>query len=505
MLGSIINLLAKKYFSLRFHNRIKPFLEQPLTTQQKVFQNLIRTGSITHFGKEHGLSPAISLHAFQKQVPVRAYEELFPYIERIMKGEENVLWRGKVHWFAKSSGTTNARSKFIPITNESLYACHYAAGRDMLATYYFFHPDANLFQGKALSIGGSHEINPLNEHSRYGDLSAVLIQNMPAFYEGFRTPPKSVALMSEWEAKIEKMAQITAKQNVSSIAGVPTWTLVLLKKILQITQKQHIKQVWPNLQVFFHGAVSFEPYKVPFQQLAPNIHYMEIYNASEGYFAFQTEPTDPSMLLLLNHGIFYEFIPLTQTDQPYPDSIPIPELEIGKTYALVITTNGGLWRYLIGDTVTITSIKPLKIRIAGRTKHFINAFGEELMVSNTDQALAFACHQTQASIKEYTAAPIFFGENQAGSHEWLIEFEKTPNDLNLFFQLIDQKLQELNSDYAAKRYKDLALRFPVFHIAKTNLFYEWLKSQNKLGGQHKVPRLSNDRTLIEHLLKLNYN
>jgi hypothetical protein len=499
---SLINFLGKKYFQNRYFQNVLSWQNKPLETQNKIFEYLISQAKNTKFGKEHGFSVIQKIKDFQKNVPVRAYEAFYPYIEKVLMGEENVLWKGKTAWFAKSSGTTNAKSKFIPISKESLSECHFKAGKDMLATYFHFYPDSQLYKGKALSIGGSHQINPLNEHSKYGDLSAVLIQNMPFFYELFRTPPKHIALMSDWETKIETMAEFTIKQNITSIAGVPTWTVVLIQKILEKTKSQDIHQVWKNLEVFFHGAVSFVPYRKQFQKLAPKLRFMEIYNASEGYFAFQTEPLDPSMLLLLNHGVFFEFIPLSQMESDFPDSVPINELELGKTYALVISTNGGLWRYHIGDTVTIVQKNPLKIVIAGRTKHFINAFGEELMVGNTDSALAYACEKTGAILVDYSAAPIYFHNKDAGGHEWIIEFDVLPNDTKYFFELVDNKLQEINTDYAAKRYKNMALRFPVFHIAPKGFFYQWLKSKGKLGGQNKVPRLSNDRSLLEDLLEL---
>jgi hypothetical protein len=502
MLFHLLNFLGKKYFQKRYIQQVLPWQHQPQKIQNQVFNYLIKTAQNTHFGREHSFNKIQNILEFQKNVPVRTYETFFPYIEKILKGEENVTWKGKIKWFAKSSGTTNDKSKFIPITSQSLHECHYKGGKDMLATYFHFYPNSKLYYGKALSIGGSHQINPLNEHSHYGDLSAVLIQNMPFFYEFFRTPPKPIALMSEWESKIEAMANYTINQNVTSIAGVPTWTVVLIQKILQKTQKSHIQEVWKNLEVFFHGAVSFVPYRQQFAQLAPNLRYMEIYNASEGYFAFQTEPSDSAMLLLLNHGVFFEFIPLEQVEKDFPDSVPITDLEIGKTYALVISTNGGLWRYHIGDTVTIAQKLPLKILIAGRTQHFINAFGEELMVGNTDQALAYACEKTGALIKDYCAAPIYFKGDLAGGHEWIIEFEKLPDNPSHFFELVDRKLQELNTDYAAKRYKDMALRFPTFHIAPQGFFYEWLKRKGKLGGQHKVPRLSNHRKIMEEMLEL---
>ncbi len=501
MLLSLLNYLGKKYFQNRYLKQVLPWQNQPVQIQNQVFNYLIANGKDTYFGNEHLFTKIRSIKDFQKNIPVRTYETLYPYIDKILNGKKNILWKGEIKWFAKSSGTTNAKSKFIPISYEALNDCHFKAGRDMLATYFYYYPKSQLYKGKSLSIGGSHQINPLNENSKYGDLSAVLIQNMPFFYEWFRTPPKSIALMSEWETKIEKMAEYTMKQNVTSIAGVPTWTVVLIQKILEKTQKNNIQEIWKNLEVFFHGAVSFVPYKNQFRLLAPNLNFMEIYNASEGFFAFQTEPSDPSMLLLLNHGVYYEFIPLDQLEKEFPDSIPVPDLEIGKTYALVISTNGGLWRYNIGDTITITNKMPLKILIAGRTKHFINAFGEELMVGNTDQALAYACEKTEAILQDYTAAPIYFDGKQAGGHEWIIEFVKPPPNLHQFFELVDTKLQEINTDYAAKRYKNIALQFPKYHLVEKGFFYQWLKEKGKLGGQNKVPRLTNDRKLIEELLQ----
>lgn len=473
--------------------------KNPIAFQDQIFKNIINKAKNTSFGKKYGFSHIQNYQQFCNQVPVRSYEELYPYIEKILKGESDVLWPGKIQWFAKSSGTTNDKSKFIPISKECLNETHFEAGKDMLALYLMRFPDTKVFSGKILSIGGSNQINPLNEHSQYGDLSAVLIQNLPFFYEWFRLPGKEIALMSEWEAKIKKMAEVSVHANVSAVAGVPTWTVVLIETLLKMTGQPNMNAVWPHWEAFFHGAVSFKPYKKQFQNFAPNLKFMEIYNASEGYFGIQSEDDD-GMLVMANHGIFYEFISLDSYFSGEMKSIPLAEVELGQQYALVISTNTGLWRYLIGDTVKFTSLYPHKFIITGRTKHFINAFGEELMVDNSDTAIAKASALTGATVRDYTAAPIYFGSEKEAGHEWIIEFETEPSDFNKFTELLDAFLQEINTDYAAKRYKNIALKFPVFHKAPAQTFSNWLKSKGKLGGQHKVPRLMNDRTLLEEIL-----
>jgi hypothetical protein len=417
-----------------------------------------------------------------------------------MNGEENVLWNTPVKWFAKSSGTTSDKSKFIPISEECLEDCHYKAAKDVLTLYYRHVPESDLLTGKGLVIGGSHQVNKHNDEVQYGDLSAVLLQNTPFWGQWLRTPELSIALMDEWETKIESLAQSTIQENVTSVSGVPTWTLVLFKRILEITGKSTIKEVWPNLELYMHGGVSFTPYAEQFHQLigAP-INYIEIYNASEGFFAAQMKPNDDGMLLLLDHGIFYEFMPLEEYGKENPKTVGLDKVEIGHHYAPVITTNSGLWRYLVGDTIQFVSKFPFKIKVSGRLKHFINAFGEELMVDQADQAIAHAAHATGAVVNDYTAAPVYFGEHHNGAHEWLVEFETEPGSLEEFILVLDQHLQTINSDYEAKRHKNIALSLPKIAALPKGLFAGWLKSKGKLGGQHKVPRLSNNRQYIDEI------
>jgi hypothetical protein len=426
-----------------------------------------------------------------------------PYVERIMNGEQNILWNTPITWFAKSSGTTSDKSKFIPISEESLEESHFQGAKDVITLYYNFNTESDLLTGKGLVIGGSHQVNTLNEEAetQYGDLSAVLMQNTPFWGHWLRTPELSIALLDEWETKIEKLAQTTINENVTSISGVPTWTLVLIKRILEITGKEHLIEVWPNLELYIHGGVSFTPYKEQFEKLigAP-VNYIDLYNASEGFFAAQSNPNDDGMLLFLQHGIFYEFLPVEEYGKEHPQTIGLEEVELDKNYALVISTNGGLWRYLIGDTIKFTSRFPFKVKVAGRLKHFINAFGEELIIDNSDKAIAVACAKTGTIVNDYTAAPIYFSDEGNGGHEWLIEFENEPADLGLFTYELDSALKNVNSDYEAKRHKDIALKMPVIKALSKGIFQEWLRSKGKLGGQHKVPRLSNDRKYIDEIL-----
>ena len=479
---------------------IEQWVNDPITTQHVVFQDLLAAGQYTEFGRVHHFSQIQSLADYKKNVPIQEYEDLKPYIDRMMKGEENVLWNTPVQWFAKSSGTTSEKSKFIPISEESLQDNHYKASKDVLSFYYASHPYSDLLTGKSLVIGGSHQINQLNEEVHYGDLSAVVMQNSPFWTNWIRTPDLSIILMDEWESKIEKLAQSTINENVTSMAGVPTWLIVLLKRILQITGKKNIKEVWTSLELYMHGGVSFVPYKKQFEELiGVPINYLEMYNASEGFFAGQDDIDKEGMLLMCDHGIFYEFVPVEEWEKPNPRTILLQEVEAGKNYALVITTNGGLWRYLLGDTIQFTSLQPYRIKVSGRLKHYINAFGEEVIIDNTDQAIATACKKTNAVVKDYTAAPVYFSENSNGAHEWLIEFEKEPHDLQQFAYELDTALKNINSDYEAKRYKDIALRLPIIKRIPSNTFVNWLSSKGKLGGQHKVPRLSNERKLVEEI------
>ncbi|SEA23776.1 GH3 auxin-responsive promoter [Arachidicoccus rhizosphaerae] len=482
------------------HWRIEEWMASPVAIQREVLQDLVTHGQNTIFGRKYGFQGLFGTRQFKAAVPIHEYPDIKPYIDRIMQGEENVLWNTPVNWFAKSSGTTTDKSKFIPITTESLENCHYQAAKDVLTLHYHNQPESDLLTGKGLVIGGSHQVSQLNEEIFYGDLSAVLLQNTPFWGQWLRTPELSIALMDEWEAKLEALAQSTIKEDVTSISGVPTWTLILLKRILEITGKQTIKEVWPNLELYMHGGVSFTPYREQFQQLLGNhVSYLEMYNASEGFFAVQDIPGGDGMLLLLNHGIFYEFMPIEEYGKADPKTIGLRDVELHKNYAPVISTNGGLWRYLLGDTIQFTSLFPFRIKVSGRIRHFINAFGEELIVDNADQAIDHACHELNCQIAEYTAAPIYFSDHGNGAHEWLIEFEKAPEDMDRFTDLLDQKLQQLNSDYEAKRHKSIALGLPVIRKVPPRTFNRWLKSKNKLGGQHKVPRLSNDRKYIEEI------
>ncbi|MEN7546558.1 GH3 auxin-responsive promoter family protein [Rapidithrix thailandica] len=499
--------LLNKFFNWVMSRRIKQiehFMQHPHDVQYEVFSSLIGTARHTEWGKKFHYSEISSVREYQQRVPISSYEDLFPYIERMMKGEQNILWPTEIKNFAKSSGTTNARSKFIPMSNEALDGCHYKGGKDLLSVYFQRNPESRLFLGKSLSIGGSYQKNHLNSDSYYGDVSAIIMKNLPMWAEFIRSPGLEVALMDKWEEKIEKMAQLTAKENVTNIAGVPTWTLVLLQRILEITGKDNITEVWPNLECFFHGAVAFGPYRETFTPLIPSekMHYMETYNASEGFFGMQDTDNPDELLLMLDYGIFYEFIPIEEMDKEQPKALTLDEVELGKNYAMVISTNGGLWRYLIGDTVKFTSQTPYRIKITGRTKHFINAFGEEVVIENAETAITEACKITQARINNFTAAPIYLERGKKGGHEWVIEFIQSPSDFTLFVDTLDETLRKVNSDYDAKRYMDIALVKPVVHAAPEHTFYQWMKKRGKLGGQNKVPRLANNREYLDDLLTM---
>ncbi len=493
-----------------FKNRIgqiNNFKENPIQVQREIFFELIGAAKRTDFGRKFGFLDISTYRDFAERVPIHDYEQMKPYIEQTMKGRQNVIWPSDIHWFSKSSGTTGSRSKFIPVSEESLEDCHFKGGKDMLSLYVNNYPDSRLFTGKGLTIGGSLQINDLdgNQESKYGDISAVIMQNLPIWAQFARTPSLEVALMSEWEAKIERMAEETRFENVTSISGVPTWTIVLIKKILDVSGAKNILEVWPNLEVFFHGAVAFGPYRKLFEELipSPKMRYVETYNASEGFFGIQDQKDSDELLLMLDYGIFYEFIPMEEWEKANPKVVPLEGVEIGKNYAILISTNAGLWRYKIGDTVKFTSISPYRIRISGRTKHFINAFGEEVIVENAEKAIEMASEVTNSTIANFTAAPVYFeGENGKGAHEWVIEFQTSPKDKEVFVEKLDQALRELNSDYDAKRYRDMALTLPKVHFAKEGLFSEWMKSRGKLGGQNKVPRLSNNREYLDDILNL---
>lgn len=497
---SFISPALKGFMKLR-QSAIDNFVLNPIDTQQQVFNDLIGSAQFTEYGKKFDFDKINRIPDFKKAVPVNDYDSLKPYIQRILEGEQNILWPSPITWFAKSSGTTSDKSKFIPISKESLDDNHFKAGKDVLALYLKQYPQSDFMSGKCLVIGGSHQINQLNADSFYGDLSAVMLQNMPLAGQLIRTPDLSIALMDEWERKIEMIAHTTIRENVTYIAGVPTWTIVLIKRLFEIAGTDNLHDIWPNLELYIHGGVSFKPYRQQFEKFFPKkpIQYLETYNASEGFFAAQDDLSAPGMLLLLNHGIFYEFMPLEEYGKEQPQTLSLQEVELYKNYALVISTNCGLWRYLIGDTVQITSKNPYRISVTGRLKHYINAFGEEVIVDNSDYAIARASAITGAVVNDYTAAPIYMTEQSNGAHEWIIEFEHLPCSIEQFTQEMDKALQEINSDYEAKRHKDIALRMPIVNVMPKNGFKTWLKDKGKLGGQHKVPRLSNDRKYIDEI------
>ncbi len=495
LLSPTISRLAR----LRFW-RIDNWKRDPVAAQREVLQHLVTSAQYTEFGRKYSFEKLFSIRDFKKNIPIHEYDDIKQYIARMMEGEENILWNTPVKWFAKSSGTTSDKSKFIPVSDESLTETHFKASKDVLTNYYNNFPESDLLTGKSLVVGGSHQVNQINEDIQYGDLSAVLMQNTPFWGHWIRTPELSIALLDEWENKIEKLAQITMNENVTSLAGVPTWTIVLIKRILEISGKQYLKQVWPNLELYIHGGVSFVPYKEQLDKLIGGpVNYLEIYNASEGFFAGQDKPDEDGMLLYTDHGIFYEFMPVDEYGKDKPQTIGLKEVVVHKNYALIISTNGGLWRYLVGDTIQFTSVSPYRIKVTGRLKHYINAFGEELIVDNTDKAIALACEKTGTIVCDYTAAPVYFSDNNNGAHEWLIEFDKEPDDLKAFIFELDNALKSFNSDYEAKRHKNIALRMPIVQSVKKGTFNQWLRSKGKLGGQHKVPRLSNERGLVEEI------
>ncbi len=497
---ALIPSIIRRFYAKRL-TQIDHFSKYPVETQQRELSGIISKAASTEWGIKHGYASIRSIHDFQSRVPVKSYEEYQPWIERLRNGESNLTWPGYFRWFAKSSGTTSSKSKFIPVSRESLQGCHFKAAKDILAIYTFNNPGTRMFSGKALTLGGSSKINQFSNKSIYGDLSAVLIRNAPFYIEFIRTPPRKTALIEDFEEKLDLITRMTVKQNVTSFSGVPSWYLTLVKSVLEYTGKSSLLDVWPNLEVFFHGGISFTPYREIYERLIPGnqMHYMETYNASEGFFGIQDDPTRTDMLLMLDYGIFYEFIPSGKLGSDSPPALPLGEVEKGVNYAMVISTNGGLWRYLIGDTIVFTSTDPYRFRISGRTRYFINAFGEEVIAENADKALEAACNSTGAIISEYTAGPVYMGESSRGTHEWLIEFEKEPDDLNRFTRVLDDTLKSVNSDYEAKRHKDINLVMPVVRSIPGGTFNKWLKSKNKLGGQNKVPRLSNTREYIEEL------
>ena len=499
----IFNSILSWYLKKRFH-QIELFKKYPNDVQHELLNNLVDTAKGTEFGRQYDFKSLNNYNEFKNRIPLSKYEDISSSIERIRRGEQNIFWPSDIKWFAKSSGTTNAKSKFIPVSPEALEDCHYKAGKDSLAIYVNNNPDTEVFSGKMLRLGGSHSIYENND-SYFGDLSAILINNLPFWAEIASTPSSKVSLMSGWEEKLTAIINETINEDVRSLAGVPSWMLVLINSILERSNKNNLLEVWPNLELYLHGGVSFSPFKDNFKKLIPksDFKYFETYNASEGFFAMQDMNYADDMLLMLDYGIFYEFIPMDEFNNENPKTINIDEVELYKNYAMVITTNAGLWRYVIGDTIRITSLAPYRIKISGRTKHYINTFGEELIIENADSALDFACSQTGAMITEYTAGPIYMKDKKSGGHEWIIEFEKEPSDLNKFTHYLDEALKGVNSDYEAKRTNNLTLAPPKINIAKKGLFYNWLKFNNKLGGQNKIPRLANNRGYLDTLLKMN--
>jgi hypothetical protein len=498
----LINSIASWVLKQRIH-QIELFLKYPHEVQEELMMKLVRSSEDTVVGQKYDFSSIKSYQTFSERIPISTYEELEPMIELTRKGAQNVFWNTPIKWFAKSSGTTNAKSKFIPVSNEALEDCHYKGSKDLLCMYLNNNENSEMFLGKSLRLGGSSQIYE-NNNTYFGDLSAILIENMPIWAEFSSTPSSKISLMSEWETKLTAIINETKKENVTSFAGVPSWMLVLLNRIMTETGKDNLFDLWPNLEVYFHGGVSFEPYREQYQKILPSnsFKYYEIYNASEGFFAIQDLNYSNDLLLMLDYGIFYEFIPMDTFGTPDQKAIRLADVELFKNYAVVITTNAGLWRYLIGDTVRFTSLSPYRIRVSGRTKHYINVFGEELMVENTDMALAKTCSVLHCEVKDYTVAPIFMKGKEKGAHEWMIEFKKQPEDIVLFQKTLDEHLQTVNSDYEAKRYNNMTLNELVLNVARENLFYDWLKENDKLGGQHKIPRLSNERDYLEQLKQM---
>jgi len=500
LINSVISWIMKK----RIH-QIELFMKYPHHVQDEWFSKLIENGKHTEYGKQHHFASITNYRQFSEQVPINNYDSLKPYIDRLRKGEQNVLWPTETKWFAKSSGTTAGKSKYIPVTKESLEDCHFNGGKDLLSIYVNNHPDTLIFDGRTIAMGGSHNITEVNNEEYYeGDLSAILIQNLPFWAQILRTPNLEIALMDEWESKIEKMAWSTMEHNVTTLSGVPSWTMLLMKKVLEISGKEYLKEVWPNLELFVHGGVKFDPYRQQFHDLVgpEDINYQESYNASEGFFGIQDRTNSQEMLLMLDYGIYYEFIPMNEIDLEHPQVIPLREVELGVNYAMLITTNAGLWRYKIGDTIEFTNLAPYRFFITGRTKYFINLVGEEIILDNAEKALKIACDKCNAIVDEYMAGPA--SENKENMHhEWLIEFVKPPENPAIFTDALDNALKSLNSDYEAKRYKDLLLKPPVLHILAQGTFYKWLKNKGKLGGQHKVPRLLNKSSFIQEVLHNN--
>jgi len=494
------------FFIKRRMERIAHFRANPIETQLDVFKTLMTSARHTEWGKKYGYQSIQTVQDFQSRVPISNYEDIYPFIERNLRGEQNILWPTDIQWFSKSSGTTNARSKFIPVSPESLEEGHFRGGKDVMTLIFENDPESKIYDGKGLSIGGALHENPFNPETQVGDVSAVIMKNLPTWADYIRTPPIEVALLDKWEDKMDQMIEICSRENVTSILGVPTWTVVLLENILQRTGAQNLLEIWPQFEIFVHGAVNFQPYRELFQtKLFPSsaVKYMETYNASEGFFGIQDDLSKVGeMLLMLDYGIFYEFIPMDENQEEMPTVLTLDQVEIGKNYALLISTNSGLWRYRIGDTIRFTSRYPFRLKVSGRTKHFINAFGEEVIIENAESAITQACSATGAMISDYTAGPVYMDNKTKGRHEWVIECLVPPSDPEVFIQTLDQTIRNVNSDYDAKRYLDMALLRPIVHFVPSGTFYRWMEKRGKLGGQNKVPRLANSREYLDDLLPL---
>lgn len=503
-LMTILNSIASWWMKKRMH-QIELFMKYPNDVQDECLRKLITSAKDTDWGRFHDYKSIQNHEQFKSIVPIQDYDTMKPFIDRVRRGEQNVLWNSEIKWFAKSSGTTNDKSKFIPVSKESLDECHYNGGRDMISIYCSLYPETQLFTGKNLGLGGSLETDSFGSYeSQNGDLSAIVMNNLPMWAEFFRSPDLSIALMDKWDEKVEKLSNAIIDENIISLAGVPSWMLLIMKRVLEITGKKSIGEVWPDLEVYFHGGVNFSPYKEQFKTIfnKADMNYLELYNASEGFFGIQDQRNSNELLLMLDYGIYYEFMPISELGVTESKTLSLYEVSTGETYALVISTNAGLWRYMLGDTIQFTSLDPFRFKITGRTKHFMNAFGEEIIVDNADKALSIACEKSGAQIKEYTAAPVYMQGNENGAHEWLIEFETQPSTIEYFTEMLDNALKSINSDYEAKRYRNLILKQPIVRSLPKDTFYKWFESKNKLGGQHKVPRLSNERKHVEEILQL---
>ena len=479
-------------------------MKYPNEVQQEWGRKLVFQAQDTEFGKLYDFRSIKTYREFKERIPVQDYEGFKPFIDRMMLGEQNILWAGEVRWFAKSSGTTSDKSKFIPLSQEAMEDCHFKGGKDMLSIYCNNYPETRIFSGKGLTLGGSHQLNQQSGNTWFGDLSAVIMEHLPMWVEYIRTPDLNIALMGEWEAKLERIVHHTCDEDVTNLAGVPSWMLILLQRIVEMKGASNILEVWPNLELFMHGGMNFAPYREQYRKMIPSDHmnYLELYNASEGFFGIQDQKNSEEMLLMLDYGIFYEFIDAAHADDPNPKVLSLDEVEIDKPYALVISTNAGLWRYKIGDVIQFTNLSPYRIKISGRTKHYINTFGEELVIDNAEKALTIACEKTGAMVREYTAGPVYMEVNTNGAHEWIIEFDQEPSDIGYFSEVLDNALKSLNSDYEAKRYHNITLRPPIIRSVESGTFYQWMKQRGKLGAQNKVPRLSNDRKYLDDLLEM---